>query len=221
MQPVVFNLETGRENRGMNISEWATILGVWASGILTSKIGERLVDRFWPKKKHSLTLEYLENLSSLSKVHQAMNTVIQKSSVDRFLLLKGSNGGGIPHPGRPFYSTVIHSVHDDPNYQDLTQIYNKVKVDGEYINMLIRVLSGEVVKFRTEEMTPSLLKNFYKMEGVEYAEIFLLAHSKTEIWFVSIATHNSQNDFQSDKERGIIELAVNEIRNEFAKFSDK
>lgn len=157
------------------------------------------------------------NLEDISKVFQALDDVVRKTRVQRFLIFKGSNGGGIPKPGCPFYVSLIYEEHKDKN-KSLRDKYSNLSVDGSYIDMLIHLYKNGSVKLRVEDMPVGLLKTLYQGEGIKYSEIYFLGNSDKEILFCSVATNTGVETFDTPSDRAEIEIAVNHLKNIFAKY---
>lgn len=150
----------------------------------------------------------------ISSVYNNMNTVLQETKANRFLILKTENGGGRPIVGRAIYASVIYEDYNSP-FKSVRNEYQRLLVDQEYIQMLIEAQSQGVSSLVVKQMPDkSILKRIYTQEQVKYSEIFYLHQNKKEYWYCSIAT-NEDVDHYNGSDGLRIELAVNNIREIF------
>lgn len=171
--------------------------------------------KMWKEKQaseKSITATYEKVIS----IYQAMNSVLQETSIDRFLILKTTNGGGKPVVGRPIYASVIYEDYNSP-FKTVKEKYQHLHVDKEYIQMLIESESKGVCKMVVDEMPEeSLLKKIYKAEGVEYSEVYYIHQNSKEYWYCSVST-GKKLDHLPSKDALTVQLSLSKIRNIFRK----
>lgn len=168
------------------------------------------------KEDSTKTMQW--NIDNLAQLHRAMDKVLANTSADRFLILKGSNGGGVPKPGSPYFVSVIHAVRKDGDSNNLVESYQNLLVDLHYLEMLSDILLKGSVTFKVSKMPKGLLQRIYQSEGVTSSTVFSIAKSETELFFGIIATHRPDGDLLAPSEVLPIELGINEIRNVFGKY---
>lgn len=196
------------------INEIIKGVSVLVGGVFGGKILDYFIQR--NKKKEEKNKEVLlESLKAINTMWQHMNSVIDNTPADRFLILVGHNSGNIPNPMHPYYSKVIWQKTKDEtcdNHESLIRRFDSVKVDGNYVSMIIEMLTKGSVKLRVSEMPDSFLKRAYLAEGIKYSEVYFLKQEKTDkIYYCSIATIQDNEYFDKAEHRTTIELAVNHI----------
>jgi len=191
-------------------------------------LGVKLLDHYILKRKAKKEVkqkdEFLASLKDISAMNSYMSDVIDNTPADRFLILMGHDSGNIPNPKHPYYAkamwqkikVALHSpVHDSDS---LIRRFDSIRVDFEYINMVIELMTKGSVKLVVDEMPNCFLKTIYKGEGIKYSEVYFLAQEKSsKIYYCSIATAKEDERFDGAEDRGKIELAVNHIRQIFSK----
>lgn len=138
----------------------------------------------------------IEALKRIKTFHTIFERVRDLAYVDRVLLFTGGNCGGIPDAGKPYivncfygWSTVVNHHPED--------IYNfDLRVDSEYIGMVLKMIEHGKVVMTYDKMPDCLLKSYYadeKGKKVIQSRIYLLRRTKKQILYCSIASY--QNEF--------------------------
>jgi len=180
--------------------------------------GQKLIE-YWRAKKDNVRKASLVNsLQNMDYVYTAMRDVVERTPATRFIVFKGSNGGGLPKPGQEFYGSAVQEFHHGDDHDRLVEKYKKVPVDSGYISMLLEVVANGKKFLVVDEMEPGLLRNIYRSEGVRYAEVYYLAKSEKEIFYCSIATSSESERFSSDAHRVEIDLAIGRMREIFRQY---
>ena len=204
----------------INFEEVTKIL-VALFGLAGGAAGVKMVDKFseWRSKKEKNSI--LWNLSNLAEIHQLMEEMVERTPATRVLIIRGSNGGGIPKPGSEFYISVVHEHHKDTqsaDQKDLHTRYRGIKVDGPYIEMLVEMLTKGFVKYKIARMPAGILKNIYQSDGIKYSEIHHVKNSSTEMFYLSISTTVEDEVFSDNNVRVELDLAVDKIKQVFSKY---
>ena len=164
--------------------------------------------------------KYLEklttNLQDLSKIFRIIERILNQSGAHRVLILKASNGGGIPKPGSEMFIKLLYAAteEEEPN---IYEKYNSIKVDGQYVEMLINIQKNGMVIEKVSEMPNSLLKRIYQSEEINYAEFYFLGNTATELYFCTVNSKNEE-DFSQPSKRVAIELGINDLRKIFDRY---
>ncbi len=186
-------------------------------------LGVKLLDHYILKRKAKKEIkqkdEFLASLKDISAMNSYMSDVIENTPADRFLILMGHDSGNIPNPKHPYFAKAMWQKTKAKNDSDsLVRRFDSIRVDFEYINMIIELMTKGCVKLVVDEMHDGFLKTVYKGEGITYSEIYFLAQEKSsKIYYCSIATTKDGERFNSVDDRSKIELAINHIRQIFAK----
>lgn len=142
--------------------------------------------RYIPRKQKS----FAERQEAWHAIETRVKQVIAESTVERCLVLKLTNGGGEPLPGRTYYATaMVGEVDDHPKRRPVS--YNAIQVDDNYLNMVFETRKRGRLFLMTETMpTGSMLKSFYQEEGVKFAEAHYLCSTPDATYFMSFASYD-------------------------------
>lgn len=132
------------------------------------------------------------------------------ASCARVLLLSAHNSGGIPTPAAPFYTSAIHWAISAVQHRKAISSYSNVKVDGQYIAMLLQLQKEGMFHFKMSENTNSMLHDFYSAEGVKDSYLFYIGIINGQFIYMSFASFNGLFDRQQVTG---FKLTVNEVRN--------
>ena len=182
------------------------LLSGGASVALIGILGKYLEFRWTNKSKKSNTTT---TINAIAKIYQAMSSVIAETSVERFIVFKVENGGGIPRVGANIYISALMELHEDPNHS-IFDNYQRIRADASYITMLAHILSNGNKKFVVSEMEDSLLKSIYLTEKIKYSEVYHLHTTDAAIYYCSLAT-TQDSRYEKPHEQLRIRLAVGEI----------
>ena len=145
-----------------------------------------------------------------AQLYQICDTLVREDFVDRILLFTGSNGGGVPAAGSPYYVTAMAGYSNIPGVRPERQYSGRLPVDGHYINLLLEVIrSGNVLCTPSEMPDRAYLKAYYTNEGVKQSMLCFLKLDSTKLIYFSVA--NYKRSFTED-EMAKIEMAAVEAR---------
>lgn len=130
------------------------------------------------------------HLRHLGIIKQAVESIFRNTTADRFLILISYNGAS------PFrYVSAIYEEHRLAGYEiSAVHRYKMILLDGPYNEMLKQAERSGPVHLKTETMPPSMLRDFYEMEGVKHSVIRFLMRWPVDdendvVVFSSIASH--------------------------------
>lgn len=185
-------------------------------------IGKVVYEIYLEKKKISNKRDYLARLRAIANVYSAMDNLKDSKDIDQVFLFEIGNGGHKPKPGSVLYARSIEVRLDDHSLRDkLLNKYAKVRLDQNYINMLIQTQISELPYiFQTNSHPDCLLKHFYTNENIKYSEIYhVFTDMKDEKMFVlSIATHKDNQLFEKQSLRAFINTEIMQIKNCFEEY---
>lgn len=133
------------------------------------------------------------DLSNVSKIKYAVDEIFQRTKADRFLILVAING---KHDFNVVSVIYEQHAHSDSTVSAIGR-YHNISIDSHYKEMLKITEQMPVVNLHTDEMPESLLKDFYKMEGVKHSKIRFLARKPIDndndfLVYSSCATHEDE-----------------------------
>lgn len=204
----------------MNIWEFlATGTGASIVGFLIKTLQNWLLKRKHEKRRDS----FIMGMRSVAKVYASMSEIKRLTSADRVLLMEVTNGGNAPKPGSIMYARAIEAkAADSDKEQWILSRYESVRIDDAYINMVLQSAhTGQCYAFYVKTHADCLLKNIYITEGVKYSELYHLYTDleRQKMFIMTIATYVDGVSFGSASDKAIINLSVQEIREEFESYS--
>ena len=167
-----------------------------------------LVNLILDNIKNKRTIEYLE---SQSKVNQLMRKCIAETTIDRFLVLKLTNGAnklledGIP---RKYRVSVINEEHKDI-HTSVRDLYQLLFVDDFYQEVVKKSYNLKYYDFITESEKDCDLKTIYIKEGIAQARVYYIHTSNKIIYFCSLSSYNKFNFSKQDED--LISITISKI----------
>ena len=116
-------------------------------------------------KRVKTVRESNEIISNLRRQNQA--------SVERVLIVKTSNGGGVPKPTTHVYSSVLEETYDD-HVKPLKPDWQNQMTDSAYDEIIMKLSGKKMVKVKTLEMENGMVKNIYLRNGSQGAINFMV-----------------------------------------------
>lgn len=156
-----------------------------------------------------------EALMGSSEIYAFLHRWSDLLRAPRILLLKTSNGGGVPRAGHPLYSSVCCESANPPLAPQSPQ-WDKQKLDEPYRKMLLQLLTEEYIPLITEKMKPGKLRDVYESQGVVQSEVMLLRLTDNHMYYVSI-NHVEEADLDTAERRNLRRVLSNELNQLLAK----
>ena len=181
--------------------------------------GAKVIEAWKVRKQEAKRARLEYSLREMDEVYSAMSQVVRETPVKRFIVFRGSNGGGIPRPGHEFFASAVHERHKAEDHERMVERYKKVSVDAGYIAMLLEVISFGQKKIIVDNLEHGLLRNIYRAEGIHYAEVHFLSKTDKEVFYLSIASDEPGERFCNEIDRVEIDLAISRIRQVFRQYS--
>lgn len=145
-----------------------------------------------------------------AQLYQICDVLVREDFVDRILLFTGSNGGGVPCAGSPYYVTATAGYSNVPGVRPERPYSGRLPVDGHYIGLLLELCrTGQVLCTPSKMPDRAYLKAFYTNEGVKQSMLCFLKLDSTKLIYFSVA--NYTREFTVD-EKEKIEMAAVEAR---------
>jgi hypothetical protein len=145
------------------------------------------------------------------KIYDAMHAIVEKTTVERCIIVKVHNSGGWVRPDTPLYITILYEDYSAP-LETIKGEYQKMGVDEDYLRMLRDLAKEKILFITTENLKEGLLKNQYKKDKIKYGEIHFLGQNRRNLYFCSIVTTKAAN-FDTYTDKAVIQVGVNDIRN--------
>lgn len=105
-------------------------------------------------------------------------------AAQRVLVLRAENGGGIPRGDGDLHSSVIYeSCQDD--LEPVAPRWKDQLMDGEYMSVLLKVLSNRVTRVVTSELPAGDLRDVYVAGGTVWSKVVLLDVNAKRMLYMS------------------------------------
>ena len=137
-------------------------------------------------------------LSSLVLLYDTLQKLVTETGIDRGLILRTSNGGGIPTFKTPIYFSITHEVHSE-KVKGIKGKYQSIQADRDYVALIIKLMEDKVVDLEIDKMPDSLLKNAYEAEGIKFARIIYLSEDDKGVYYMSLSSLNAIIENPSEK----------------------
>ena len=128
----------------------------------------------------------------MNKVYEIYDVVQNlRSDLDseRVLLLRTTNGGGLPSPGKVLYASIIAEVVDsNKTKHSIRSEWQNRLVDYAYIRMLETVfMKGQVVNITEDMDNHALLRGAYEKLEIDQTRIVKIGIYNSAFYYISIA----------------------------------
>lgn len=153
-----------------------------------------------------------KEIKKIVRIYDEMHKVVELTEVQRFIIFKAHNGGGLIRTNTPLFISALHEDYSSP-FTSVKANYQQISIDGEYIRTLSAICEDKVIKFKTSEMKDGLLKDIHIAEGIRYAEIYFLGQDRKNLYFTSIASAWEDGWSKDPEQELVVKLAINTIRN--------
>lgn len=153
-----------------------------------------------------------KQIQKVVNIYDSMHVVLDETAVERFLIFKAHNGGGIIKPHTPLYISVLYEDYTHP-FKSVKDDYQRLAVDEALIRILAQLPASKSVKIRTEELEKGIVKDIYEGEGVKYSEIFYLGQDRKNIYYCSCGSSVEGGWEHSSYQKMTIQIQINAIKN--------
>ena len=142
------------------------------------------------------------------QIQRLCKDLISESVVQRCMVLKLTNGGGEPLPGKKYYATAL--VGEVDNVQTHHPVkYDAIEVDHYYVSMVSEVKKTKRMLLLVDSMQFCMLRDFYKGEGVKFSEIHYLCSTPEATFFISYASYD---EIHLQPAWGAMQIVASDIR---------
>lgn len=147
-----------------------------------------------------------KQISKVVKIYDAMNKVLEETNIERFLVFKVHNGGGVINPTGDLYVSVLYEDYRLP-FSSVKTDYQKLPLDNSYAKMLVDIIKEKKVHYNITNMPEGLLRQIYSKDKVESSIIYFLGQDRKNVYFCSCASSHS-----NIYDELIVDLGVNTIK---------
>lgn len=148
-------------------------------------------------------------IQKVINIYDTINRIIDETAVERFLIFKAHNGGGVIKPTGELYVSALYEGYCC-HFHSVKSKYQKIEIDQEYARMLLELMQKGNLHFKTDKMREGLLKGVYKSEGVQEVRLYYLGQTKKFIFYCSAAT--SKNWDFTTEEKASLDISIGNIK---------
>lgn len=145
-------------------------------------------------------------IAKVVQIYDSMHSVLDETNIERFLIFKAHNGGGVISPSGDLYVSALYEGYKDP-FHSVKGDYQRLPVDIVYAKMLLEIMRTKKLDYKLEDIPPGILHNIYNKEGVKRSLIYFLGQDRKNVYFCSCATSKEFVDYELN-----VDLAVNKIK---------
>lgn len=195
----------------VNVAFTAGLFGTIA--VFANMFNDKLKFNREQKKKNKVkALSPIDGISQKAQFSADAYKLMLDSEIDRIVLYKATNGGGIINLVTPMYVTCL----DEATTNEVGSIKDKMQrwqTDSAYNEMLSRIISKGVINCKVDEMDNSQLRNIYRLAHLNESVVWYLGEMKgknQEVYYVSFETMNKTGI--SEETRTTIAFMVNKYK---------
>lgn len=200
-----------------------TVIAAWFAGVIgvlaaIGKAGKWVLERKDRLRKDEVRKQLLKDKDheiaswrAHSKLMNELNQVLLDSDACRVLLLKTSNGGGVPGPGATVRVTIESEACANmvPSMMD----WQARPMDQSYSRMIVRLITERRMVLRPSELPKgSELRNSYEANGVLSSWVFKVAVVKGAFFFLSLNFTKEERLAMTAADVDRISASINRIR---------
>lgn len=189
------------------------IIALISAGVLGSVI------KWWGKAIMRFLFNrprYSDTITKMTTLYEVMQEICINSSIERVLILKSTNGGGIPHIGSALYISVLHEFIQTQGLVSIKNKYQRLLVDQRYIEILAYLAKKEgPYKFITAKEKPGQIKTVYDNIGITRSDLYYIHQDKTAFYYAAFSVTGDQEAMDDIKAREAMMFGVNKLRNTF------
>lgn len=208
------NFTNTLQHNRMGDFSWSEFL----AGSAVAKVVEEVVK--YRRRKLESTVNMADNARDIADIHRIMESVVEETSYNRFLLCLGEDSAGVLAAGKNLYITAQYEKinrSEDERLEHISDQIQRWKADINYYDLYSEMLTKSKVTVKTETMPESKLKDIYTTQRIKSAKLYHLMTTmdSSKIFFCSIASTRVEEAKADD--RFLIDSAVDRLTNIFQK----
>ena len=154
----------------------------------------------WKLWKRNKSANQDDLLVHLLEEHQRIQDILEQLKIDtgadRALILRASNGGGIPHLSGEIYSTVLWECTAG-ELERAKPVWSGRSVDHDYRQILANILQHGQITIKFEDLPEdSDLGLLYQAHGVRRSVAFKVASVKGYRWLYGVLNYKDEQHFE-------------------------
>lgn len=151
-----------------------------------------------------------DQIRKVVAIFDAMHRIVQETKVQRLLVLKAHNGGGVIKPSGDLYISTVYEDYRSP-FESIKADYQRIEADKHYAKMLLELIQNKKIRYTTDRMPSGLLKNVYTNLCITHSVIYYIGQDKKNIYFASCAT-STDGLWMTSAEETEVDVLINIIK---------
>lgn len=145
-------------------------------------------------------------------IYDAMHKLMEDTTVERFLILKTHNGGGLIKSTTPLYISALYEDYTSPLMSVKGDIQNLL-LDEEFIRMLLELCRTKSYRSYTKDLKSEFLREFLQGNDITFIEMRFIKEDRKNLYICSFVTTDPEQNFDTPVQQTAITVATNKIRN--------
>jgi hypothetical protein len=166
------------------MSIYQTLFEVAGAALSAGAAGFGFYKAYKAHRRRRSNARHVGALVAVQEIANNLNAILWDTAVERVMLLKCENGGGIPSPGQQRYSSIMLEVHDGC-LSGIRGRWQRVLLDQYYHDMLLTIYRDGATKLSVQDMPEDcLLYPMYTSAGVARSYVFLVGVTEKEMFYL-------------------------------------
>lgn len=152
-----------------------------------------------------------KKLGDIGKIHAIMDRLRFESNIQRVLIWKSENGGGVARFGSKLKLSVVYESYEFP-FRSVREDYQDLEADGHAIEVLIKMQQNGETAYFTDQMKEGILRRINENDGAMWSILFAIGPGDGKaFYYASASTSEAKTPYQVGQ--GLkIELAKKNLR---------
>jgi hypothetical protein len=154
-----------------------------------------------------------KQINKLIKIYDTMHKILEIDGVQRVIIYKIHNGGGVIKPTGDLYSSILYEDYVKP-FKSKKELSQRIVMDVDSLKIIRSAMESKRYLVRTSDLPEgNTVKEVYIGDDVKSSIIYFLRQDKKSAFFCSVATSKSDREWMtSPKEYVQVDALVNIIR---------
>lgn len=153
-----------------------------------------------------------KQINKVVRIYDSLHRLIEETKIQRILIIKAHNGGGLIKPDNSLYISVLYEDYTHP-LDTIRNDYQKIEVDEEYVRMLRDLSFKKYLRININGLKSGMLKDAYQKDDIRHAEAHFLGQDRRNVYFCTLVTTEEGEEFDSPLQRATISVVINSIKN--------
>jgi len=151
--------------------------------------------QWWIDRRDKRAKENVPNvIEKVHRVYGVLNGLLKDLGAKHAILVKATNGGGIPRVGNHLYTSVIYemSVGEDPFRAD----WQNRLLEGPHVAMLAELAEKGNLWLDIEEFAPGELRDAYTSRGLAGSHVYKVLVGEKSFFYL-VMTFDKEPEFDA------------------------